>query len=261
MRSLSTAATGMLAQQLNVDVIANNIANMTTTGFKRARAEFQDLLYSQQGRVGSQTSSADTRTASGIQIGTGVRAAGVYRINEQGSMQQTSNRFDVAIEGRGYFRVALPGGDDAYTRAGSFQLSDVGELVTPEGYRVQPGITVPQGATDVVISKTGQVQVKLPGQTELQTVGQIELATFVNDAGLEAVGSNLLKETPASGAVTTGTPGTDGVGTLAQGFLEGSNVSAVAEITDLIKAQRAYEMNSRVIKASDEMLQGASGLR
>lgn len=261
MRSLSTAATGMLAQQLNVDVIANNIANMNTTGFKRARAEFQDLIYSQQNRVGGDTSADATKSASGIQIGSGVRAAGVYRINEQGALQQTGNRFDIAVEGRGYFTVALPGGEKAYTRAGSFQLSDVGELVTPEGYRVEPGITVPQEATDVVVSKTGLIQVKMPGSTQLQTVGQLELAAFVNDAGLEALGSNLFKETPASGAPTTGMPGSDGMGTLAQGFVEGSNVSAVAEITDLIKAQRAYEMNSRVVKASDEMLQSTSNLR
>lgn len=261
MRSLTTAATGMLAQQLNVDVIANNIANMSTTGFKRARAEFQDLLYSQASRVGSQTSAQDTRVPSGIQLGSGVRAAGVYRINEQGALQATGNRFDLAIEGRGYFRIALPDGSDAFTRAGSFQVSDVGEIVTPEGYRVQPGVTIPPEATDVVISKAGQVQVKMPGEVQMQTVGQLELATFVNDAGLEAVGANLLKETPASGQPVAGSPGDQGFGMVSQGFLEASNVSAVAEITELIKAQRSYEMNSRVIKASDEMMQSASSLR
>jgi flagellar basal-body rod protein FlgG len=191
MRSLSIAGTGMLAQQTNVDVISNNIANMNTTGYKRQRAEFQDLLYQQVSRPGSAAGGPDSRAPSGIQIGAGVKTGGVYRIGEQGALTQTANRYDLAIDGQGYFQVTMPNGDTAYSRAGSFQLSDQGELVTPDGYPVQPGIVVPQGAIDVVVSKTGLVQVKLAGDTDLQTVGQIELATFANEAGLEAVGSNL----------------------------------------------------------------------
>ena len=173
MRSLSIASTGMLAQQTNVDVISNNIANMNTTAYKRQRAEFQDLLYQQVQRPGSATGSSDTRSPSGIQIGAGVRTGGVYRISEQGAMVTTSNRYDVAVEGNGYFQITMPNGDTAYTRAGSFQLSDQGELVTADGYPVQPGVTVPPEAVDVVISRTGMVQVKLDGQPEMQDVGQL----------------------------------------------------------------------------------------
>ena len=261
MRSLSIASTGMLAQQTNVDVISNNIANMNTTAFKRQRAEFQDLLYQQVSRPGAATSEDGTRTPSGIQLGAGVRTGGIYRITEQGAMTNTGNRYDVAIDGLGYFQIMQPSGELAYTRAGSFQLSDQGELVTTDGYRVQPDITIPQNAIDVVISKTGEVQVKIAGETELQTVGQLELATFVNEAGLEAIGSNLFLETAASGQPTVSTPGEPGFGTLSQGFLEASNVNPVSEITSLITAQRAYEMNSRVVKAADEMLATSSQLR
>lgn len=261
MRSLSIAATGMLAQQTNVDVISNNIANMNTTAFKRQRAEFQDLLYQQVSRPGAASSADGTRTPSGIQIGAGVRTGGVYRIAEQGALTNTGNRYDMAIDGPGYFQIALPTGEIAYTRAGSFQLSDQGELVTTDGYRVQPDITIPQGALDVVVSKTGEVQVKLAGQTEMQSVGQLELATFVNEAGLEAIGSSMFLQTPASGQPTVALPGQPGFGTLTQGFVEASNVNPVAEITALITAQRAYEMNSRVVKTADEMLATSSQLR
>ena len=261
MRSLNIAATGMLAQQLNVEVISNNIANMNTTGFKRQRAEFQDLLYQTVQRVGAQTSAADTRNASGIQIGVGVRAGGVYRITEQGNMTQTYNDYDMAIDGRGYFRIQLPTGEDAYARAGSFQLSDNGELVTPEGYRIQPGVTVPPDAVDVSISENGIVQVKIDGQVDYQTVGQIELATFPNEAGLESIGNNLLIESPSSGAPTVGLPGDAGFGKLRQGFLETSNVNPVSEITALITAQRAYEMNSKVIQTADEMMNATTQIR
>lgn len=261
MRSLSISATGMLAQQTNVDVISNNIANMNTTAFKRQRAEFQDLLYQQVSRPGAASAGTDARTPSGIQIGAGVKTAGVYRIAEQGAMTQTGNRYDIAIDGQGYFTVDLPSGETAYTRAGSFQVSDQGELVTSEGYRVQPGITIPQGVVDVVVSKTGEVQVKLPDSPQLQTVGQLQLATFMNEAGLEAMGSNLFKETAASGQATIANPGEPGFGTLSQGFLEASNVNAVSEITALITAQRAYEMNSRVLKTADEMLSTTSQMR
>ncbi|WP_404479622.1 flagellar basal-body rod protein FlgG [Novosphingobium sp. BL-52-GroH] len=255
MRSLSIASTGMLAQQTNVDVISNNIANMNTTGFKRQRAEFQDLLYQQVSRPGAATSADGTKVPSGIQIGAGVKTGGVYRITEQGALTSTGNAYDLAIDGPGYFQVALPTGDIAYTRAGSFQLSDQGELVTTDGYRVQPDITIPQGALSVTVSKTGEVQVKLAGQAEMQTVGQLELATFINEAGLEAIGSSLFIETGASGQPSVSTPGEPAFGTLSQGFIEASNVNPVSEITSLITAQRAYEMNSRVLKTADEMLQ------
>ncbi|WP_285020438.1 flagellar basal-body rod protein FlgG [Novosphingobium sp. fls2-241-R2A-195] len=255
MRSLSIASTGMLAQQTNVDVISNNIANMNTTGFKRQRAEFQDLLYQQEARPGAATSSDGTKVPTGIQIGAGVKTGGVYRITEQGALTNTGNQYDMAVDGEGYFQVMLPSGDLAYTRAGSFQLSDQGELVTTDGYRVQPDITIPQGAVSVSVSKTGEVQVKLDGQVEMQTVGQLELATFINQAGLEAIGDNLFKETGSSGQPIVSTPGQPGYGTLSQGFIEASNVNPVSEITALITAQRAYEMNSRVLKTADEMLQ------
>ncbi|MBU3078661.1 flagellar basal-body rod protein FlgG [Sphingomonas quercus] len=258
MRSLSIAATGMLAQQTNVDVISNNIANMNTTAFKRQRAEFQDLLYQQVSRPGTATSQDGTKVPSGIQIGAGVRTGGVYRINEAGALTKTDGRYDMAIDGEGFFQVTLPTGETGYTRAGSFQVSDQGELVTSDGYRVEPAITVPQGAVDVMVSKTGEVQIKMQDQTQIQTIGQIELATFVNQSGLEAMGSNLFLETDASGQPTVSTPGQPGFGTINQGFLEASNVNPVSEITSLITAQRAYEMNSRVVKTADEMLATSS---
>lgn len=260
MRSLSIAATGMLAQQTNVDVISNNIANMNTTAFKRQRAEFQDLLYQQVSRPGASTGD-NTRVPSGIQIGSGVRTGGVYRILEQGTLTNTSNPFDVAIKGRGYFQVTLPSGETAYTRDGSFQISDQGELVTQDGYPVEPGINIPAEAIDVTISSTGQVQVKLAGDPDPQVVGQIDLATFMNESGLEAQGGNLFLETAASGQPTIAPPGEPGTGTLEQGFVEASNVNPVAEITALITAQRAYEMNSRVVKTADEMLATTSQMR
>lgn len=261
MRSLSIAASGMLAQQTNVDVISNNIANMNTTGFKRQRAEFQDLLYQMEARPGAASGGPDARAPSGIQIGSGVKTGAIYRVDIQGALAQTGNRYDVAIQGRGYFPVTLPSGETAYTRDGSFQLSDQGELVTAQGYPVQPGITVPNNAVDVSISKTGEVQVKTADSVELQTVGQLQLATFINDAGLEAKGDNLLAETPASGQANLANPGEPGFGTVTQGFVEGSNVNPVEEITALISAQRAYEMNSRIVKTVDEMLATSSQMR
>ncbi|MBB4840148.1 flagellar basal-body rod protein FlgG [Sphingomonas kyeonggiensis] len=261
MRTLSIAATGMLAQQTNVDVISNNIANMNTTGFKRQRAEFQDLLYEQVVRPGSATS-AQTRSPTGIQIGSGVKTGAIYRINEQGSVQQTDNQYDMAIQGHGYFQITLPDGSTGYTRDGSFGVSDQGELVNSDGFPVQPGITVPQNAVSVTVSKTGQVDVVLGGGDPTpQTLGQLQLATFVNEGGLEAKGGNLFLETAASGAPIAGAPGDPGFGTLMQGFVEASNVNPVAEITALITAQRAYEMNSRVVKTADEMLATTSQLR
>jgi flagellar basal-body rod protein FlgG len=252
MRSLAIAATGMLAQQLNVEVISNNIANINTTAFKRQRAEFQDLLYQNERRVGSTSSDTGTIVPAGVQIGVGVKAAAVYRITEQGNMLKTDNSLDVAIQGRGFFQVRLPDGGNAYTRAGSFQLSPTGEIVTADGLIVQPGITLPQDTTSVSVNPSGQVLAQLPNGTT-QTVGTLELANFANEAGLENMGDNLLRETPASGTPQQGAPGSTGFGKLLQGFLETSNVNVVSEITNLITAQRAYEMNSKVIQTSDEM--------
>jgi len=251
----------MLAQQLNVEVISNNIANMNTTGFKRQRAEFQDLLYQNIRRIGSSSSDAGTVVPSGVQVGSGVRAGSVYRIIEQGNLISTGNMYDVAIQGRGFLRVQLPSGEDAYTRAGSLALSADGQIVTSEGYIVAPGISIPADATEVSINKQGEVQAKQPGQVTPSTVGQLELSSFFNEAGLDAQGDNLFLETPASGAAQNGSPGSNGYGTILQGFVETANVNPVAEITALISAQRAYEMNSKVISASDEMLSATVNLR
>lgn len=261
MRALSIASTGMLAQQLNVEVISNNIANMNTMGFKRQRASFQDLLYQNVERTGAASSDAGTVNSNGVQVGVGVRAGAVYRITEQGDMMSTQNEFDVAIQGRGYFRIQLPDGSDAYTRDGSFSISPDGQLVTSQGYTVMPGISIPADATDISINAQGEVMAMLPGATGPQVQGQFEIATFFNEAGLEAIGQNLLKESAASGSATSGTPGSDGFGSLLHGFLETSNVNSVSEITNLITAQRAYEMNAKVITAADEMLSVTSNLK
>jgi len=261
MQSLSIAATGMMAQQLNVEVISNNIANMSTSGFKRQRAEFQDLLYQNLRRVGTNSSDSGTIVPSGIQVGLGVKTGSVYRVMTQGDMNNTGNKLDMAIQGRGYFRVQMPSGTDAYTRAGNFQLSPDGQIVTSDGYTVAPGITIPSTATDITISKDGQVQATIPGQTAPQVVGQLELSNFQNEAGLEAQGDNLFIETAASGTPTTGAPASTGFGSIQQGFLETSNVNAVTEISDLITAQRAYEMNAKIITASDEMMSVTSNLK
>ena len=261
MRSLSIGATGMLAQQLNVEVISHNIANMNTTSYQRRRAEFQDLLYQNLRRVGSDSSDANTTVPVGVQVGLGVKTAAVYRITEQGNLTLTENPLDVAINGEGYFRVQLPSGDTAYTRAGSFQLDGDGDIVTVDGLQVEPGLTIPDNAIDISINTSGQVIVSLDGQTDPQTVGQLELARFANDAGLLAIGDNLYLETPASGAPNTAVPGSTGFGTIQQGFLETSNVNVVEEITNLITAQRAYEMNSKVIETSDQMMSTLTQMR
>ncbi len=261
MRSLSTGATGMLAQQLNVEVISNNIANMNTTGFKRQRAEFQDLLYQDLSRVGASSSDAGTIVPAGVQVGVGVSAGSVYRIHEQGDLTQTGNRLDLAINGQGLFRISMPDGTDAYTRAGNFALSANGELVTAEGYPVAPGISIPTDATDIAINNQGQVEVIIDGQLAPTVVGQIELVRFINESGLEMIGDNLMLETAASGPATPGAPGDPGFGVLLQNFVETSNVNAVQEITSLIQAQRAYEMNSKVITTSDEMMSTSANLR
>jgi flagellar basal-body rod protein FlgG len=261
MRSLDIAGTGMLAQQTNVEVISNNIANMTTTGFKRRRAEFQDLIYQNLRRVGSNSSDTGSVVPAGAQVGLGVKTAAIYRINEQGNLQQTSNSLDMAVRGNGYFQIALPSGETAYTRDGTFSLSPDGQIVTADGYVVQPGITVPGNATNITINATGQVQVSIDGQTAPSTVGQLQLAVFPNDAGLDAQGDNLFLQSAASGNPVTGTPAAPGFGSVLQGFVESSNTNVVSEITNLITAQRAYEMNSRVITTSDQMLSTLTNLR
>ncbi|OIQ93726.1 flagellar basal-body rod protein FlgG [mine drainage metagenome] len=255
MRALDIAATGMQAQQTNVEVISNNIANMNTTGYNRRRAEFTDLLYQDMKRVGSNSSDSNTIVPTGIQLGLGVQTASVYRITEQGSLTSTSNSLDVAVQGKGYFQVQLPTGQTAYTRDGEFQLSSTGQIVTSEGYTVLPAITVPTNALSVTINSSGQVSITLSGQTASSVVGQLQLAAFPNEAGLEAQGNNLFLETSASGNAVVSTPGQPGYGTVLQGYLESSNVNVVTEITDMISAQRAYEMNSKVIQSADEMLQ------
>lgn len=258
MRALNIAATGMLAQQLNVEVISNNIANLNTTAYKRQRAEFQDLLYENQRRVGADSSDNGNIVPVGVQIGSGVKTAAVYRINLQGSLLNTNNPLDLAIQGRGYFQITMPDGSTSYTRAGSFQLSPTGEIVTADGYVVQPGITLPNNTTSVAINANGQVLATIAGQTNPQNVGQIQLANFPNEAGLSALGGNLLEETAASGAATTGNPGSTAFGNLQQGYLETSNVDIVSEITNLITAQRAYEMNSKALTTADQMSQTLS---
>ncbi len=261
MRSLYIGATGMLAQEQNVEVISNNIANMNTTGFKRRRTEFHDLLYQNLRRVGSASSDSGTIVPTGVQLGLGVKLAAVYRIHGQGNLTATDNVLDLAIQGKGFFQILMPSGETSYTRDGTFQLSSDGTIVTHDGYELQPGITIPTNATDVTVNASGEVLVKLAGQTSSQNVGRIQLAMFANPAGLQSVGDNYLLETTASGNPTTGNPGTDGMGTLLQGFLETSNVNAVEEVGNLISAQRAYEMNSKVISTSDEMMGTITQLR
>lgn len=261
MRALSIAASGMQAQQLNVEVISNNIANVNTTGFKRQRAEFQDLIYQNLERPGQATSAAGTVAPVGIQIGLGVQTGAVGRLLEQGPLTRTDNQFDIAINGAGFFQVALPDGGTAYTRAGAFAVNADGALVTSEGFQIEPAIVVPSDARAVTISRDGVVQASVGSSTTPVQLGQLELATFANPAGLEATGDNLFLESAASGAPNVATPGSTGAGTLQQGWTEASNVNAVEEITSLIAAQRAYEMNSRVISAADQMMQAAAQLR
>lgn len=261
MRSLDIGATGMLAQQLNVDVTSENIANMTTTGFKRNRPEFKDLMYQNIIRPGATSSDSGTIVPSGLQLGLGVKAGAVYRVHQQGSLQITSNPLDLALNGDGFFQVELPNGETAYTRDGVLQRNQNGDIVTSQGYKVLPGITIPQDATDLQISTDGIVQVKVPGQTALQQIGQFQLANFINPPGLEAIGDNLLKETEASGTPVVDNPEATNFASIKQGAVENSNVNVVEEITNLITAQRAYEMNSKVISTSDDMLATITQLR
>lgn len=261
MLSLNVAASGMLAQQLNVDVISNNIANMTTTGYKRQRAQFQDLLYQNIERPGATSSDTGTIVPSGIQLGLGVKTGAVHRLHTQGSVVSTDNPYDIAVLGEGFFSVQLPSGETGYTRDGSFQINQDGELVTIDGFVVEPSIVIPDDAREVVINASGEVLVRLPNTGDYTNVGQIELAMFVNKAGLEAIGDNLFMETEASGTPIVGNPNEDGFGRIEQGVLENSNVNSVEEITNLITAQRAYEFNSQVVQVSDQMLEAATRLR
>ncbi len=255
MRSLFIGATGMLAQQTNVDVISNNIANMNTTAFTKRRAEFNDLIYQNIIRPGSVSTSSQTVVPSGIQLGLGVRTAAVYRITEGGGLVKTDNPLDVAIRGRGYFQIELPEGKGtAYTRDGAFQRNGDGVIVTHDGYTVQPEITIPDDAVEIYINSSGEVWVKQDGETDEVNVGQLELATFPNEAGLEAIGNNMFAETQASGAPIVDNPDTEGFGSTLQNYLSTSNVNPVSEITELVSAQRAYEMNSKIIQTSDQML-------
>jgi len=252
-RALAIAATGMNAQQTNLEVIANNIANINTTGFKRARAEFSDLLYQVDRMQGVPNRANASLVPEGVSVGLGVKTSAVRNLHAQGNLVSTSNKFDLAITGAGWYQIEGADGETLYTRAGAFNTNANGELVTLDGLAVQPPITVPADALEVVVNKSGQVFARIDGEIELQDLGQLTLATFANEAGLAAMGDNLFRETAASGPANVGVPGDPGFGTIEQGYLESSNVDPVKEITELISAQRAYEMNSKVIQAADEM--------
>ena len=259
MRALYTAASGMNAQQANIDNVANNLANVNTTGFKKSRVDFEDLVYQQIRAAGSPTSQ-EAEAALGLESGLGTRAVATVRNFAVGNLRTTNAPFDLAIEGNGFFQISLPGGETGYTRAGALHLNAEGQLVTADGLALEPQIAIPPNAQSVSISKDGIVSVALPNQTAPQQVGTIELAMFQNPAGLEARGGNIFVATSASGDPTTGVPGTDGMGSIAQGFLEDSNVSVVEEMVQMILGQRAYEANSRVIRAADELLQQVNNL-
>ncbi|MFB6356777.1 MAG: flagellar basal-body rod protein FlgG [bacterium] len=258
-RSLYTGGTGMRAMQFNVDIIGNNLANVNTNGFKRRRPDFQDLFYEQLKTPGAPSTNG-TEHPTGLSVGTGVRSASTHRLHIQGNAKKTENPMDVMIQGNGFFQVTRPDGTTAYTRDGSFKLDGNGNIVTANGNFLQPQITVPQNATGITIRSDGTVSADIQGQTQAQQIGQIQLAKFVNPAGLEAEGKNLLSETAASGAPTIATPGQNGVGTLQQGFLEKSNVDVVESLTNMIAAQRAFEFNHRTIRTSDQMLRRAATL-
>ncbi|MGF1445906.1 MAG: flagellar basal-body rod protein FlgG [Pikeienuella sp.] len=261
MQALKIAATGMAAQQLRVNVTANNISNMSTTAYDPRRAEFVDLHYQQLRTPGSITAATGEILPSGIQMGLGARAAAVSMDVQQGSSRETGGELDIAIEGRGYFEIELPNGDPAYSRDGAFKVSADGEVVTSAGFPLLPAITIPEDAREVVINADGTVFARFENEVDLQQIGEITLASFINEKGLEALGENLFAESAASGPPVPGEPGVDGRGLLRQGYLEDSAVDVVSEITELIEAQRAYELNSQVMKAADEMLATASRLR
>jgi flagellar basal-body rod protein FlgG len=260
MRALHTAATGMMAQELNVQVISNNIANIRTTGFKRQRAEFQDLLYEHVTRVGTQTTTQGNILPVGIDLGGGVKPVGTPRIMTQGTISPTGNDLDVAIRGDGMFKILMSDGTFAYTRDGSLQMDAQGRIVTPRGNVVQPGITVPANSLSVTINPQGQVSALVAGSTTPTVLGQLTLTRFVNKAGLQPVGDNLFVETPASGPAQDGTANNDGYGDLLQNSLEQANVEAVTEISELIAAQRAYEMNAKVDTSCDQMLSATAAM-
>jgi flagellar basal-body rod protein FlgG len=253
MKALAIAATGMNAQQLNLEVIANNVANINTTGFKRARAEFSDLLYQVERNSGVPNASNQAIVPEGAHIGLGVQTSAVRNLHIQGSLVGTSNKLDMALVGRGWFQIETPDGETQYSRAGAFNTNAEGQLVTIDGYVVVPGITFPDETSEVQVSRTGQVLARIGDDVELQDLGQLTLANFVNEAGLEPLGDNLFRETVASGPAIVGVPADPGFAHIQQGYLEASNVDPVKEITDLISAQRAYEMKSKIIQAADEM--------
>jgi len=259
--ALTIAATGMNAQSQNLEVIANNIANINTTAFKRARAEFSDLLYQTERLPGVSTRGQDNTIPEGAQIGLGVRTAAIRNLHIQGALTNTGNQLDLAIQGRGWFQVVGADGDTLYTRAGSFNKNASGQLVTVDGFQVSPSIIIPNNALTVTVSQSGVVSVTLDGQPAPQQLGQLQIANFANDTGLTPLGGNLYKQTAASGPPVTGVPGDPGFGTITQGYLESSNVDPVKEITDLIAAQRAYEMNSKVIQAADQMSKTITDIR
>ena len=258
-RSLWTATTGMQAQQLSIDVIANNLANVNTNGFKKSRPDFQDLLYQTMKVPGSQTS-ADTQSPTGILIGLGVKPAAVTKVFTEGDIIHTENELDVAIEGRGFLQIEMPDGNTAYTRAGSLKRDSDGRITNSDGYPITPAITIPDGTTSVSISETGIVSVVIGGVNGSTQIGNIELATFINPAGLNALGKNLFQETDASGPPVLGAPGDEGFGTLLQTYIEGSNVNIVEEMANMITTQRAYEINSKTIQTSDQMMQTTNNL-
>jgi flagellar basal-body rod protein FlgG len=260
MQALHTAATGMAAQELNVQVIANNIANLRTTGFKKQTAAFQDLIYEHVRRVGAQASDQGTILPVGVDLGGGVKTVGTPRLMTQGTLSQTGNDLDLAIGGEGMFKILMPDGTFQYTRDGTFQMDNQGRIVTAQGNPVQPNITIPDKASGIAINAQGQVSVTLPGSTTSTIVGQIGLTRFINKAGLLPVGSNQFTDTPSSGPPQDGTANIDGYGAITQGSLEQANVDVVSEMSDLIAAQRAYEMNAKVISAADQMLQATTAL-
>jgi flagellar basal-body rod protein FlgG len=261
MQTLSIAATGMSAQEKNLEVIANNIANINTTGFKRSRAEFTDLMYQSERLMGVSNRGRDATVPEGAQLGLGVRTAAIRSLNIQGSLTNTGNSLDLAINGRGWFQVTTPDGATVYTRDGAFNTNAAGQLVTTDGYTVTPTIIVPINTTNITVSQTGLVTATVPGTVQPQTLGQLTIANFVNEAGLQQLGSNLAQQTAASGPPTVSVPGDTSFGTIQQGYLESSNVDPVTEITNLIAAQRAYEMNSKVIQAADQMSGTITNLR
>jgi flagellar basal-body rod protein FlgG len=259
-RALFTAASGMQTQQLNLENVANNLANASTSGFRRRRLQFQDLMYQNLVLPGA-AATQQTTYSTGLQIGLGARSAASEIIQSQGDFNNTGNPLDLTIQGQGFFQVQMPNGETAYTRSGAFQLDSTGIIVTSDGNQLQPAITIPPSATNITIGSDGTVSVQIPGQQQAQQVGTIQLATFANPGGLNSVGNNLYLETTASGNPISGTPGgSEGLGTIQQGMLENSNVDVVGEFIQMILAQRGYEANSRVVRAADEMFQTINGL-